>query len=84
MNKGIIICMTQEQLQSMLDKAITTALSLAKQEVPKMLTRKEASEMLHVTLPTLSAWEKSGKLSPVRMGKRVLYPLTEVKSIMNQ
>ena len=32
----------------------------------KLLTVGEACQLLHVTKPTLYAWEKEGKISPLR------------------
>ncbi|WP_312765317.1 helix-turn-helix domain-containing protein [Epilithonimonas sp.] len=43
------------------------------------LTRKEVSEMLKVSLATLSNWQKSNVLIPLKIGKRVLYKIEDVK-----
>jgi len=42
------------------------------------LTRREVCNMLHVTLATLHAWTKEGKLRPYRIGNRILYKEVEV------
>ncbi len=39
-------------------------------ELPKLLTIKQASEILNVHVETLRRWGKSGKLKAVRVNKR--------------
>ncbi|MBI5371372.1 MAG: helix-turn-helix domain-containing protein [Sphingobacteriales bacterium] len=45
----------------------------------KYLSRAEAAGQLHVTLATLAAWTKSGKLKAHRIGRRVLYKANELE-----
>ena len=42
------------------------------------LTRKQAAEKFHVTLPTLRDWTKSGKVRSHQIGRRVLYRSEEL------
>ena len=42
------------------------------EEVPQYLTRVEASERLHISLPTLSRYIKSGIVNGNKVGNRVL------------
>ena len=46
------------------------------------LTRNETAKLLHVTLTTLSRWEKYGILRPKRVGGRVYYPIAEVENAL--
>jgi excisionase family DNA binding protein len=39
-------------------------------ELPKLLTIKQASEVLNVHVETLRRWDKSGKLRAIRINKR--------------
>ena len=43
------------------------------------LTRKDIAEGLKITLPTLRAWTKSGKIKAYRIGRRILYDPVEVR-----
>lgn len=46
------------------------------------LTRKELSQFLKVSLVTLHNWQKSGELTPYKIGNRVLYKKSEVHEKM--
>ena len=48
----------------------TKNMSKTKNELPKLLTIKQASEILNVHVETLRRWGKSGKLKAVRVNKR--------------
>lgn len=52
-----------------------------KPEVPKTsyLTRIQAAELLHLTLPTLNQYTKAGIIKGFRIGSRVLYDETSIK-----
>lgn len=41
-----------------------------KDELPKLLTIKQAGEVLNVHVETLRRWDKSGKLRAIRINKR--------------
>jgi len=45
---------------------------------PKYLTRTEVAKLLHISLPTLSDWTKTGRLKSYRIGSRVLYKREEI------
>ena len=44
----------------------------------KFITRKEVSELLHVSLMTVDAYSKKGYLKPIGIGRRVLFKYDEV------
>lgn len=46
------------------------------------LTRKEAAKKLGVTLTTLWHWQKSGYLTPVKIGTKVMYRPTDVDELL--
>lgn len=48
---------------------------------PAYLTRREAAEMLRVSLPTLAARCKDRTLKPVRFGHRVLFRYNDIFSL---
>lgn len=66
-----------EQVQAAIKEAIITRSNPGTSK--PFLTRKETSEMLGVSYPTLHLWEKAGLLKPERIGRRVLYSVDEVK-----
>jgi len=49
---------------------------------PKMYTRKEAANVLRITLPTLRVYEIQGRLIPKRAGKRVLYAKDDIEAFI--
>ena len=46
-------------------------------------TREQVCEVAHISAPTLWAWEKQGKITPVRVGRRVLFSESEVQKLLN-
>jgi excisionase family DNA binding protein len=54
----------------------------AKGEEPQYLTRKEAASFLKISVPTLYAYTNSGRLVAFRIGRRVLYKLSDLEMKM--
>lgn len=48
-------------------------LSATMQKEPRFYSRKEAAQLLHVTLPTLARLTKDGLITAKKIGSRVLY-----------
>lgn len=48
------------------------------------LTRKETAKMLGVSLQTLWEWSKSGYLTPVKIGTKVMYRPTDVEELLTK
>ncbi len=46
--------------------------------IPRYYTRKEVSDLLKITLPTLFEYTRAGKIKGNRIGNRVLYSEDEV------
>lgn len=59
-------------IDEIVDRVSERVLAASKRE-PKFYTRKEAAEILHVTLPTLARITKDGLLISKRVGSRILY-----------
>jgi hypothetical protein len=51
-----------------------------KEEGTKYLTRKEACEMLHVSLPTLTRYSELGLIPAKRIGFRILYLQSDIEA----
>jgi len=50
----------------------------------KYATREEVAKLLHITLPTLNQLTKSGQLTALRIGGRVLYDLKSIEDSLTQ
>lgn len=48
------------------------------------LSRKEAAELLCVSLPTLNDWSKSGIVPSYKLGSRVRYRLTDIQAALRK
>ena len=48
------------------------------------LTRKETAKLLGVTLSTLWQWAKSGYLTPVKIGTKVMYRPSDVEALLTK
>lgn len=82
---GIIISITEEELQAKLENAICSALNAHKPESEQTvyMTRKEVAALLHVSFPTLNDYTKKGKLLAYRINGRVLYKKNEIEEALN-
>lgn len=75
----IIVQLTPEQLQEQIQRAVSSEISKLKPNNPdRLMTRKEASKFLTVSLPTLNAWEKTKKIKAIRIGSRVYFKQSEL------
>jgi excisionase family DNA binding protein len=69
--------------QEVIDR-ITPLLQSVKTPSPPtdFITRKEASKLLGVSLPTLNDWTKTGKIVGYRISSRVRYKRNELENAM--
>lgn len=77
-------------LEQLITNAVTAAMSQysssntqAADSSSEMLTRSEAAKFLHVSQQTLFNWERLNYLIPVRVGRRVLYPVELLRQFTN-
>ena len=82
--KGIIILLTEEEFQARLDAAVKNALENFTPQIVQFeyLTRKKVSARLHISLPTLNEYTKTGKLKAYRINGRVLYRENEIDAAL--
>lgn len=81
-----IVVITEERLEEKIVSAVERALQqfagTMNPAVPeteeKLLTRKDLCERWHVTLGTIHNIVNRGLITPVRLGRRVLFPMSEV------
>lgn len=90
MQNNIFTSLPLEQLkfeisQEILDR-ITPLLQSVNKPTPttELLTRKEASRLLGVSLPTLLDWTKTGKITGYRIASRVRYKRTDLENSLSQ
>jgi len=70
-------------VEEVLEKQLKGFSTPEKKEL-KLLTRKDTSKLLCISLPTLHEWTKSGIVKAHRIGNRVLYKQEEVIQALNQ
>jgi excisionase family DNA binding protein len=79
-----------EQLKTEISKEILERITPLLQGVnnstptTELLTRKEASKLLGVSLPTLLDWTKTGKIIGYRIASRVRYKRSELENSLAQ
>lgn len=90
MQNNIFTSLPLEQLkieisQEILDR-ITPILQSVNNSTPttELLTRKEASKLLGVSLPTLLDWTNTGKIIGYRIASRVRYKRSELENSLAQ
>ena len=90
MQNNIFYSLPLEQLkteisQEILDR-ITPLLEGVNKPTPstELLTRKEASKLLGVSLPTLLDWTNTGKIIGYRIASRVRYKRSELENSLKQ
>lgn len=49
----------------------------------RYLTRKELAELLHISLATVHAWVKEGKIKSYRIGTRILFRNDEINTALS-
>lgn len=78
--KGNIIPFTEEEFDARLEGLLQKALEnyVPSKEEKKYRTRKKVAKKLHISLPTLNEYTKSGKLKGYRIMGRLLYSEDEV------
>lgn len=59
-------------------------LSIAEKKEPKFYSRKEAAQLLHVTLPTLARLTKDGLITAKKVGSRILYDAEAIDAAVKE
>ncbi|GGD99592.1 helix-turn-helix domain-containing protein [Planktosalinus lacus] len=78
---------TPEQFKTeILDGVSKQLLEFSKNFKPKepviWITRKEASELIGVSLVTIHNWSKEGIINPYKIGNRVRFKRSEIENIL--
>lgn len=69
-------------VRKVLDDRLNDLIPQRKEDTPLYLTRDEAAKMLRITLPTLNDWTKLGRIPVQRIGRRVLYALSDIENTL--
>jgi excisionase family DNA binding protein len=82
--KQLFMSFSEEELQTLIITAMYKVLEnfSPKTEEIRYLTRGEVAGRLHISLPTLNDYTKTGKLKGYRINGRVLYREDEVNSAL--
>jgi len=76
----------KEIIAEVVNQQLTKHLPSVNQPPPgnDLITRKEAAQLLSISLPTLSDFTKSGKITGYRIGTRVRYKRSELENSLKQ
>ncbi|MGN6264764.1 MAG: helix-turn-helix domain-containing protein [Ginsengibacter sp.] len=83
----IFISFSKSDFQDLISGTLNACLRLNQERPPqnnKLISRKEAAGILHITLPTLLAWTMEGKVKGYRIGRRVLYKKNEIENAITE
>lgn len=79
----LVQCCTMADLERMIDKAVKKAVTKFYEDIqpkePVYVKRKEAAEMMGVSLPTLDAYAKAGIIHAKHVGGRIYYDKDQLK-----
>lgn len=77
---------SKNELQQFIDESVFNALKKLKlklqtteERTSSKLTRKEVSQLYHISLPTLLRYEKEGIIQGYRIGSRVLFDRDQIE-----
>lgn len=73
-----------DEFRKIVREEIRAAIKEASDAPQKMYSREEASQVLHITIPTLWKWEKEGVINGVRVNRRVLFSEDEINRVLKK
>ena len=76
----VLMQIAEPLINVIVDRVAVKVKQLEKEKEPRFYSRKEAAELLHVTLPTLNNYSKQGRLKSKRINRHVLYDANEIDS----
>lgn len=71
--QAVIMSFFAPFIDAIVDRVTESVLIATAKKEPKLYTRKETADLLHVTLPTLARLTKDGFIVAKRVGSRILY-----------
>lgn len=82
--QGLTPAELSQSLIDGVDKRIKELVDKPEKNELKYLTRKEAADLLSISLPTLHDWCKRKILNPYRIGNRVYFKIGEIDQSLKQ
>ena len=85
MESSLVVTLKIEELKSIINESVENAIRINSKpnEEDSLLCRKDLARLFSVSLVTISAWTKSGKLPYHRMGSRIYFKKSEIMQIFN-
>jgi excisionase family DNA binding protein len=83
METQLVVTLKVDELKSIITESVENAIKInskAKEE-DSLLCRKDLARLFSVSLVTISAWTKSGKLPYYQIGSRIYFKKNEVMQI---
>lgn len=77
----ILIELTETELSQLIESAVTKTVNQKPKTEEKLLSRKEASEYLGVTIQTLHNWVRKGTITSYQIGGKILFKFDELKNV---
>lgn len=86
MESKIFTTLSESEIQEMINKKVEEAVKniIPQPESNELLTRKQVSELLGVSLVTLHDWTKRGIIPALRIGTRIRFKQSDVMAALNQ
>ena len=71
-------------IDEIVERVSERVIAVTTKKEPKLYTRQETADLLHVTLPTLSRLTKDGMIKSKRLGGRILYDAESIDAAVQQ
>ncbi len=83
MEQGILIQQASlSDIEAVVRKVLDDLKPQKREDSIRLLTRAEAAKMLRISLPTLADWTRQGMIPAQRIGRRVLYAISDIENTL--
>ncbi|WP_455626328.1 helix-turn-helix domain-containing protein [Parabacteroides sp.] len=83
MEQGILIQQASlSDIEAVVRKVLDDLKPQKSEDSIRLLTRAEAAKMLRISLPTLADWTRQGMIPAQRIGRRVLYAISDIENTL--
>lgn len=89
-NAVLIQGATMKDLESMMDRLLDAKLSnvptpkTEEHQEDRLYLRREAAKRLHISIPTLIAWTRSGIINARKIGTRIYYTDSDINNALQK
>ena len=81
LDANVCVSITLSDLREFLASVVAEAEAAKPSEEEKYLSADEVAKELQVTKPTLWRWDKIGYLQPIKIGRRIMYRLSDINNL---